>query len=146
MGGAGGLPTPNVGSFSGSPFPIFFGDIGITMSGSPFTMPTGASLLTFNVTLPALFSGTFDACPMLDASQVGANAGCFGPQGLAPNIASFAFNGRGFANLSFTNLGPQGWRFTQGTYTLSSVPEPSSIMLLGTGAIALVGKFLRRRS
>jgi hypothetical protein len=32
------------------------------------------------------------------------------------------------------------------TYTLNTVPEPASIVLLGTGALAVFGKLRQRKS
>lgn len=64
-----------------------------------------------------------------------------------PVFGIFNVSGAGVANLHFTNFGIPGatiWRLSSGTYTLNSVPEPSSIMLLGTGVVGLVAKLRRK--
>lgn len=139
-----GLPTPNMGTVSGSSTPILFlGSVGI--SGLSFIPPTGSGLTTFSVTMPVLFSGSFSACV---SAFGGVLAGCttdsFQP---TPVFAIFNVNGPGFASLSFINVGVPGstvWRLSSGTYTLTSVPEPSGIMLLGTGIVGLMVKLRRK--
>lgn len=57
-----GLPTPNMGTVSGSNSLTFFGGPGVSVSALSFIPPTGSGLTTFSVTMPVLFSGSFNAC------------------------------------------------------------------------------------
>lgn len=135
-----GYDRPGMGSVSGFNGLVIFGQ-GASITALPFTFPSGKSPSTFTVTFPVLFSGTFSACTL------GVEGTCPGP-----DVSPFAFynvNGSGTATLSFTSEvyreGDTRWQLTQGTYTINPVPEPTSIVLLGTGVAALIGKFARRR-
>ena len=109
----------------------------VSIGGANFALP--ASGTTFSVTLPVLFNGSFSTCP-------------FNPLGgcTALNTTGiFNINGNGTVTLNFTGLQTANgtvWEFSSGTYSLTSTPEPASIVLLGTGALAIVGKLRRGRS
>jgi hypothetical protein len=80
--------------------------------------------------------------------------GGFGPFGGcnpgAPFVSQFNVNGPGSVVLTFTGtpleLGGVIWQVSSATYTLNTVPEPASIVLLGTGALAVFGKLRQRKS
>jgi hypothetical protein len=129
------LETANV---NGSPL-FLFGSVNIT--GPAFTLP--ASGATFSTTLPVLFSGSFLSCP----GSFGPFGGCNPP----PNyLGQFNINGAGLLTLSFTGVTLQGggvvWQLTAATYTLTPTPEPATIVLLGTGALVILGKLRRRNT
>jgi hypothetical protein len=109
---------------------------GINISGSPITLPVTFDP-TFFITVPVTFSGTYSVCPLPANVQ-----SCS-----FPAIALLSVNGTGTGQLIFTQIGFNGvsiWQLTSATYTLSPVPEPSSLILLGTGASALFG-FARKK-
>lgn len=130
------LETANV---NGSTL-FLFGSVNIT--GPAFTLPTSGT--TFSTTVPVLFSGSFLSCP----GSFGPFGGCNPP---SPNyLGQFNINGPGLLTLSFTGITLQGggvlWQLTGATYTLTATPEPASIVLLGTGALAIFGKLRRRKT
>jgi hypothetical protein len=135
-----GYDRPAMGSVSGFNGLVIFGQ-GASITAPPFTFPSGKSPSSFTVTFPVLFSGTFSACTL------GVEGTCPGPD-VSP-FALYNVNGTGTATLSFTSgiyIGEDTrWQLTQGTYTINPVPEPTSIVLLGTGAAALIRKAARRR-
>ena len=142
-GGQSGNPLLNIGfnlensNVNGTTL-FLFGSI--TITGADFVLPTSGS--TFSTTMPVLFSGSFLSC-----------VGGFGPfGGCNPGsnfLGQFNINGPGTLSVSFTSV-PVGsgivWELSGATYTLNAVPEPASIFLLGTGALAIFGKLRRRKS
>jgi hypothetical protein len=69
---------------------------------------------------------------------------------VSPTLATFNINGTGMGLFQFSYQPLDStvgfWTLTSATYTMTSpVPEPGTVTLLGTGALALVGQFLRRR-
>ena len=132
---------PNIGSAFGAGLgnsgnQVYFYGSGISISGSTFTLPD-PSVGTFNITMPVVFSGSLIACPLdLTTFDCGSSA----------PIGVFNVNGKGTAALTFSNGGSfPFWLLTNSTYTLNPTPEPSTLTLLGTGALALVGRFVRQR-
>ena len=125
-------PTPNIGTVSGSSSGILFlGGVGI--SGASLVMPTGSDLTAFNVTMPVLFSGSFNACVV---GYGGPTVGC---DDANPVFGVFNVNGTGTANLSFVNFpGSTTWYLSSGTFSLYSTPEPSGIALACVGAMGLI--------
>lgn len=131
-----GWPTPNTGTVSGSNSPILF--LGtVSISAPSLVMPAGSDLTTFSVTMPVLFSGSFNACAIADGGPL---AGC--NDGSNPVFGIFNVNGPGTANLSFFNLGtpddPTIWHLSSGIYSFYSTPEPSGITLACFGAMGLI--------
>lgn len=128
---------PNLGGATGSNAVLLFTGLGVNISGPTFTLPPPGAA-TFTITLPVIFSGQFTPCPWDASAQA-----C-----LSGSIGTFNVNGKGTATLTFANATANFpvWNLTGATYTLSSVPEPGSVILLSTGTLALVGRFLRRKS
>jgi len=126
----------NAASLNGSVVGIF-GTVGIT--GANFLLPASGS--SFSISLPVLFSGVFETCPFAGPPS----GGCT----LLNTTGLFNVNGTGTVNLSFLGFDAgngTAWQFTSATYTLNAMPEPASIVLLGTGALAIFGKLRRRKS
>lgn len=138
--------------------------------GGTFPRPA-ANVGTFNFTLPPGFqigsvtlSGTFGnavngtTAPMtlfLDGVQMGQCApaapctGAFGTTGPTPfsfdlSGASFSVLLDGSATLSFAQLGPGTARLGNLTLTIREIPEPATMLLLGSGVAGLAA-FLRKR-
>jgi hypothetical protein len=112
----------------------------VTITGADFILPTSGS--TFSTTMPVIFSGSFLSC----IGSFGPFGGCNPP---APNyLGQFNINGTGMLSVSFISQ-PVGngivWELSSATYTLNAVPEPASLVLLGTGALAIFGKLRRRK-
>ena len=108
----------------------------VTINGPDFTLPTSGT--SFSITLPVLFSGTFLSCQ----GSFGSNGGCNPPGN--NYLGQFNINGPGTASLSFLGVPTQDggvvWELKAGSYTLNAVPEPASIVLLGTGVLVIFGK------
>ncbi len=109
----------------------------VTITGSNFTLPTSGT--SFSITEPVLFSGTFLSC---QGGFGPINGGCNPPGNNF--LGQFNVNGRGTVSLNFLGVPMQDgsvvWELKGGTYTLSAVPEPATILLLGTGALAIFGR------
>jgi hypothetical protein len=118
---------------------VVFGQ-GVNITAAPFTFPDGSSLSSFTVSFPVSFSGAFSVC------NIGAEHTCPGPD--SNPFALYNVSGTGMATLTFSGWQINDttiWKLSSGTYTINSVPEPTSMLLLGTGAVALVGQLVRRR-
>lgn len=108
---------------------------GFSFVGPPITIPF--SLTDLTITSPFEFSGNLTGCLQIFCG---------------PTLPTFSLVGNGTAviNLRFTGLDSAGtptFSFQNGniTYLFQSVPEPTSLLLLGGGLLAL-GARLRRKS
>lgn len=106
----------------------------ISISSKPFNLPTGDQS-TFSITVPVTFSGQLALCTFDINNQV-CTSGTF---------AIVSFNGKGTGTINFAQEGPGQWFFTSASFTMSSVPEPETFTLLGTGIVGLIGGLMRRR-
>jgi hypothetical protein len=61
-------------------------------------------------------------------------------------VVTLPIEGRGIVTIELIpNPFQPLWEFSRATYDFSPVPEPTSLMLLGTGVLAMVAKRTRRR-
>ena len=118
--------------------------IGRMVFTATFTIPASA-LFTGTFTTPATMSGHFQAFQDLTLGQGGWTQG--------PLMANLDFSGMGIATFRFESSGgfndfgiiSASVDFTnQGNLTV--VPEPTSLLLMGTGLTALAAMLRRRRS
>lgn len=114
---------------------------GITISSiGTVNLPPESTGTTMTADLPVIFSGTFAVCTL---AQDG--GGC------ASNpLANFTVDGKGIGIFQFTFMpGADNtgfWTLTSATFELTQTPEPSSLMLIGTGIICLGWKLSRRKA
>ncbi len=139
--------------------------------GGTFPRPT-LTVATFNFTLPAGFeigsatlSGTFGnsvggtTAPVtlfldsLQVTQCAAAAPCtgaFGTTGPTPFVFNFSAADLslltdGMAVLAYSQLGPGTVRLGSLTLTITPIPEPMSLLLLGSGLAGLATGWRKRR-
>jgi hypothetical protein len=112
---------------------LFHGLVTIA-SSSVFSLPT-TNQAVFTITLPVTFSGQLMACPATSDLN-----GC-----ASADIATFNFQHlNGKVKIDFTN-NDGTYTFDQGFYTISAVPEPTTMTLVGTGAFLFLLRGYRRR-
>ena len=102
-------------------------------SGTSFSLPSG-SQSTFSIVLPVTLSGSVVAYGNCDFTILS----CPTP------IGTFSVNSKGTATINYTNQ-DGAWFFSSAAFTLSPVPEPGTMSLLGTGLAALGGLIRRKR-
>lgn len=139
--------------------------------GGTFPRPS-LTVATFNFTLPAGFqigsatlSGTFGnsvagtTAPVtlfldnLQVTQCAPGAPCtgaFGTSGPTPFVfnfsaANFSLLSDGIGVLTFSQLGPGTVRFGSLILAIQSIPEPASLLLLGSGFAGLAIGWRKRR-
>lgn len=114
---------------------------GLFFTGANFTVPVNDDLDYVTLTAPFTLTGNvsgYGCDPNNDES--------------CPVIFSAGFNGQGTMTVQLTNVRlinknlPPGYYVTSLTYDIAAVPEPSTIVLLGTGLAAVtIGAYLRRK-
>lgn len=113
----------------------------ITFTGI-FTVPASA-LVTGTFTAPVSVSGQLQAFQDLTLGQG------FYTQG--PLMATVLFSGTGTATFQIEDIGSPNFQIGfasvnfNNTGTLTTVPEPTSLFLMGTGFAGLSGMVMRRR-
>lgn len=114
-----------------------FGIVSIT--GGNFSLPVTGT--TFAISMPVLFSGTFITCPLVTPPNNGCNA--------TNTNAQFNINGSGSATLDFFGFDTGNgivWQFSSANYNMNAVPEPASLVLAGTGVLAILSRLRPHRS
>lgn len=166
---------------SGGPDILAIGTVGVqmTLSFNPFAFPgsgftqvnignkftdilTGGIIFTGTFTVPAsaVQAGTFTV-PVTLVGQLNAYQDLTLGQGIStqgPLMATLLFKGKGTATFQIKDEGNNQFEIVsgsvdfKGTGSLQVVPEPTSLMLMGTGLAGLAGivkhkaSFLHRRS
>jgi hypothetical protein len=92
----------------------------------------------YTESLVAAPTTTCPACETLSISGDGSFA-FSGPGGPASSLGSFSLTSQGVPG------GPGTVNFSETSYGPTVTPEPSSLMLLGTGLVGTAGMFFRRR-
>jgi PEP-CTERM motif-containing protein len=105
----------------------------LNILGGSFTLPTG-NQSTFSITVLATLSGILNPCPF----DINAFSCTSRP------VATISVNLHGTGTLTYVRTNGT-WSFSSATFTFSPVPEPGTLLLLGTGAAALVGAVRGRR-
>lgn len=129
---------PNIGTFTlGS---VVFDNVlfhGLVTIASPtnFDLPHTVQP-TFTITLPVTLSGQLMACPVTSDLN-----GC-----ASPDIAAFNFQHlNGKVTINFTNTGGL-YTYDTAVYTITAVPEPATITLVGAGTVLMWLRRYRRSS
>lgn len=135
---SGDTVSTNAGGNSGI---VLFQVGGVTLyAPGLISLPTEPGQATLIIREPVLFSGTFSVCPISMPDY----DGC-----AAPITANFNVHGTGTGVFLFNNYDFGSdiaiWSLKSATYTLTPTPEPASLALFGTGAVALLGQFMRRK-
>jgi len=120
----------------------------VQLGGVSYTVPSvgadiGLSARAAPVILPPMSAGATLTAPFeLISSQLFLYDLGGEPTTLFPLVGS------GIARIELTpnRFGEPLWEFSQATYEFSPVPEPTSLLLLGTGVLALAAKRQWRRS
>ena len=127
---------PNIGSFTlGSVVfdNVLFHGLVTIASSTNFNLPNAVQS-TFTITLPVTFSGQLMACPVTSDLN-----GC-----ASADIATFNFEHlHGKVKIDFSSSGGL-YTFDKAVYTISPVPEPTTITLVGAGAVLMWFRRYRR--
>lgn len=127
-------PPYTVGGVTYNTWNSFENTLNVTITAADFVLPSDPTVGVVTFTAPFSMTGFVHLGP----NQVGMLTGLHTP-----------ISGEGTATVTFQrSSASQFWLLTSLNYTFnqpSTVPEPSTMILFGTGAAALGGKALRRR-
>ena len=110
---------------------VLFHGIVVISSSTSFSLPN-SNQDSFTITVPVTFSGQLTACPAVIDSEGNLVCG-------SPDVAAFKFqNLKGKVKIDFLNTGNNSYSYVQGLYTITQVPEPATLALVGAGSSILL--------
>jgi hypothetical protein len=115
---------------------VLFHGLVTIISSKMFSLPLG-NQSSFTITLPVAFSGQLMACPVNSDFN-----GC-----ASPDLATFNFQHlNGKVKIDFLNNGDNTYSFDKALYTITPVPEPATMALVGLGTFLLLLRGRKRIS
>jgi PEP-CTERM motif len=110
--------------------------IGISTTGPSFKLPN-SHRPSITLTVPLAFVGTISPC--LSQAPIDFGTCASGP------LAMINFNSKGKAKINYIRQN-DFWTFNSATLTMTPVPEPGTLLLLGTGMLGLAWRLRRLRT